>query len=114
MDVLLDNAFDLSNIVLDSVCHVKVFPWGFILPLTHLSSEQVHQSNTFTLGRIFYEVYFDEPYIKDGMLQDPVRPSDREINDELWHVIQRCCAKDPKSRPTIDEVVQEMESWKLD
>ncbi|KIL62423.1 hypothetical protein M378DRAFT_12880 [Amanita muscaria Koide BX008] len=114
MDVLLDNAFDLDNMYLDSKCHVKIFPYGSILPSTLLSSEEVHQDNISILGHTFYELYFDvyRPYFKDDKC--PVRPSDREINDELWQVIQRCCAADPKSRPTIDEVVQEMETWKLD
>ena len=39
------------------------------------------------------------------------RPYRAEIRDDVWSLIQRCCAKDAKSRPTIDEVVEEMESW---
>ena len=39
------------------------------------------------------------------------RPAEPEIRDDVWSLIQRCCAEDPKSRPTIDEVVTEMESW---
>jgi hypothetical protein len=40
------------------------------------------------------------------------RPSKPEIRDDEWQLIQRCCAKEPKSRPTMDEVVLEMEAWR--
>ncbi|KIL63018.1 hypothetical protein M378DRAFT_737331 [Amanita muscaria Koide BX008] len=95
--------------------------------MTRLSAEEVHQRNIFILGCTFYELYFNvelEQYrdiiyqsqFEDDMiqLQGPEPPSEPEISDELWQVIRRCYAADPKSRPTIQEVVQEMESWKID
>ncbi|KIL57795.1 hypothetical protein M378DRAFT_171305, partial [Amanita muscaria Koide BX008] len=42
------------------------------------------------------------------------RPTEPEIREDAWQLIQRCCAEDPESRPTIDEVVQEMESWDME
>ncbi|KIL66773.1 hypothetical protein M378DRAFT_160266 [Amanita muscaria Koide BX008] len=39
------------------------------------------------------------------------RPSDPAIREDAWQLIQWCCADDPKTRPTMDQVVQEMESW---
>ncbi|KIL61213.1 hypothetical protein M378DRAFT_167195 [Amanita muscaria Koide BX008] len=39
------------------------------------------------------------------------RPSKPKIRDDAWQLIQRCCAKDPKRRPTMDDVVREMEAW---
>jgi hypothetical protein len=39
------------------------------------------------------------------------RPTSPEIHDDVWNLIQRCCAEDPKSRPAMDEVVEEIESW---
>ncbi|KIL58005.1 hypothetical protein M378DRAFT_171130 [Amanita muscaria Koide BX008] len=42
------------------------------------------------------------------------RPSEPEIREDAWQLIQRCCAEDPESRPTIDEVVEEMESWGIE
>jgi hypothetical protein len=42
------------------------------------------------------------------------RPSKPEIHDSAWELIQRCCAVDEEDRPTIDEIVEEMESWKLE
>ncbi|KIL63015.1 hypothetical protein M378DRAFT_737239 [Amanita muscaria Koide BX008] len=120
MDVLLHNTSDLRDIFLDSECHVKILPWGSILPMTRLSAEEVHQRNIFILGCTFYELYFNAELYRnhfrfmDDMIHGPERPSEPEISDELWQVIQRCYAADPKSRPTIQEVVQEMESWKID
>jgi len=39
------------------------------------------------------------------------QPTSPEIHDDVWSLIQRCCAEDPKSRPAMDEIVKEMESW---
>jgi hypothetical protein len=39
------------------------------------------------------------------------RPIEPDIHDDVWSLIQRCCAEDPKSRPAMDEIVTEMESW---
>jgi serine/threonine protein kinase len=39
------------------------------------------------------------------------RPSEPEINENTWQLIQRCCAENPKDRPTINEVVEEVQSW---
>ena len=123
-----------DNIFVDSEWHVRIFPEGC---LTYLPVEDVRQKNITSLGRTLYEVrstltsfcfqylepwrwqlYFDVEYPyhydKNVMLEDLERPSEPEISDELWQVIERCCTGDPKSRPTIDKVVQEMESWKMD
>ena len=42
------------------------------------------------------------------------RPSMPEIHDSAWELIHRCFAKDEKSRPTMDEVVGEMEGWTVE
>ena len=39
------------------------------------------------------------------------RPTRAEIHDDVWSLIQHCCAEDPKSRPAMDEIIKEMESW---
>jgi serine/threonine protein kinase len=41
----------------------------------------------------------------------PNRQSEPKINENTWKLIQRCCAKNPADRPTIDEIVEEMQSW---
>ena len=38
-------------------------------------------------------------------------PTEPEIHDDVWSLIQRCCGENPKSRPSMDEIVKEMESW---
>ena len=63
-----------------------------------------------------YQIYFDVPISEDrgevaGRKQVGKRPTQPEIHDEVWSLIQRCCAEDTKSRPTMDEIVEEMESW---
>ena len=39
------------------------------------------------------------------------RPTEPEIHDEVWDLIQRCCAEDATNRPSMDEIVEEMKSW---
>ncbi|KAM6503617.1 hypothetical protein JOM56_000560 [Amanita muscaria] len=40
-----------------------------------------------------------------------IRPEEPQIPDNVWQLIQWCCGEDPKERPMIDQVIQEMESW---
>ncbi|KIL70362.1 hypothetical protein M378DRAFT_156487, partial [Amanita muscaria Koide BX008] len=77
-----------------------------------------NQTNIFIFGYLFYEMYFD----RDMNLRDRLefkrdiiaeKPSEPEISEDAWQLIQRCCAEDPRSRPSINEIVQEMESWKI-
>ena len=47
----------------------------------------------------------------EGRKKVVMRPTQPQIHDEVWSLIQRCCAEDIKSRPTMDEIIKEMESW---
>lgn len=38
----------------------------------------------------------------------PHRPEVHGLTDDVWALIERCWAQDPKERPTIDKVVQEL------
>jgi len=82
-------------------------------------NKHTYESSIFTLGRLFYELYFNIrlPFDESAKLKrDTIikRPSEPEIREDAWQLIQRCCAEDPESRPTINEVVQEMESWGIE
>jgi hypothetical protein len=58
-----------------------------------------------------FEVEIDH-YDRIRCTRDTVtmRPLEPEIRDDEWQLIQRCCAEDPKSRPTMDVIVREMEA----
>ena len=48
---------------------------------------------------------------KEDRTQVVKRLTEPEIHDDVWGLIQRCCAEDSESRPSMDEIVKEMESW---
>ncbi|KIL59989.1 hypothetical protein M378DRAFT_168620, partial [Amanita muscaria Koide BX008] len=66
------------------------------------------EDNIFSFGTLFYRVLFNKYY---GEVTFNTRPRKPEIPDNVWQLIQWCWVKERKKRPTIDQVVQEMESW---
>ncbi|KIL58439.1 hypothetical protein M378DRAFT_170606 [Amanita muscaria Koide BX008] len=66
------------------------------------------EDNIFSFGILFYRVLFNKYY---GEVTFNTRPRKSEIPDNVWQLIQWCWVKERKKRPTIDQVVQEMESW---
>ncbi|KIL60163.1 hypothetical protein M378DRAFT_953375 [Amanita muscaria Koide BX008] len=126
MGIVLHDNVDSSYIFLDSEFHarfqrffgltaryVKVTPNSF-LGQRWLS----YEANIFFFGCLFYEMCFDSQISHEDRIyniRDPVasRPSEPEILDDEWQLIQRCCAEDPKSRPTMDVIVREMEAWDI-
>ncbi|KIL58953.1 hypothetical protein M378DRAFT_169930 [Amanita muscaria Koide BX008] len=118
MGVVLDyRQFRLHNVVLDSHLCPK------ICCLCSTSQSLLDKKckerfsphdNIFSFGWLCYELYAgpdtwpDYP-ISSGRSVIPTRPS--EIPENAWQLIQRCCAEDPKRRPTIGEVVKEIEGW---
>ena len=83
------------------------------------------EDNVRSFGLLFYRVNFGSCFLlcflttsiqalfdqDDDELDFEIRPSEPEIPDNVWELIQWCCAKDPEERPTMYQVVQEMESW---
>ena len=62
------------------------------------------------------QIYFDVTISErrgevEGREKVVKRPNKPEIHDEVWSLIQRCCGEDTKSRPTMDEIIKEMETW---
>jgi hypothetical protein len=56
--------------------------------------------------------FSDRVFVKMDPTAKP-RPSKPEINDDVWQLIKRCCAKELHSQPTMDDVVREMEVWDI-
>ncbi|KAM6502766.1 hypothetical protein JOM56_002743 [Amanita muscaria] len=89
-----------------------------INPCTRPTSEpSLYGGNVFDFGCFFYAVYFNTEISYNETMEEKERivanrPSKPKIPDYTWQFIQRCCAKDPMNRPTIDEVVKEMETWR--
>ncbi|KAM6491789.1 Protein kinase-like domain containing protein [Amanita muscaria] len=68
------------------------------------------EDNIFSFGSLFYEMYTGFVIRPENLINSRKRPSEPEIPEYAWQLIQRCCANQ-ESRPTIDEVVNEMKGW---
>ncbi|KIL58957.1 hypothetical protein M378DRAFT_285100 [Amanita muscaria Koide BX008] len=118
MGVVLDYQFHSHDVVLDLDLCPKIH-WLCSTSQSVLDKECKERfsphDNIFSFGGICYEVYAgphtwpDYP-ISSGRRVIPKRPP--KIPKNVWQLVQRCCAEDSKSRPTIDEVVKEMEGWR--
>ncbi|KIL60753.1 hypothetical protein M378DRAFT_167728 [Amanita muscaria Koide BX008] len=123
MGIILHDAVDSDDIFLDSEFHARFRFLGLtahyinVTLIGDLNHEWLsREANIFLFGCLFYEMCFDVKISYRNRLEnnsDAVakRPSKPEIRDDEWQLIQRCCAKEPKSQPTMDEVVREMEAW---
>ncbi|KAM6492921.1 Protein kinase-like domain containing protein [Amanita muscaria] len=118
LGIVLHCSFDEDGVYLDSDNHAKVLFLGFS-PNDMCEGQfdydgigrarsSTLEDNIRQLGKLFYRVLFNKRYNVASYQTRPVKP---QIPDNVWQLIQRCCAKDPTKRPTIDQVVQEMESW---
>ncbi|KIL55860.1 hypothetical protein M378DRAFT_560737 [Amanita muscaria Koide BX008] len=108
MGVILHRQFGSDNVFLDSdlrpiiccLCSTSRFllekPW---------KERFVLEDNIFSFGCLLYE--------EDRMGAITNRPSVPEMPEFVWQLVQRCCAEDPKRRPPMDEVVQEVERWNI-
>ncbi|KIL58012.1 hypothetical protein M378DRAFT_15871 [Amanita muscaria Koide BX008] len=124
MGILLHNYVHLHDIFLDSEFHARFRFRGLTEHYVNVASNLFlgrdslsREANVFMFGCVFYEMCFDvEIGLSDRFNSNAVakRPSKPEIRDDEWYLIQRCCAKQRKSRPTIDEVgrlTNSLESW---
>ncbi|KIL68706.1 hypothetical protein M378DRAFT_823594 [Amanita muscaria Koide BX008] len=78
------------------------------------------EESIFAFGCFFYAAYFNIDTVFDTVFgteeQREIiveRPSSPKIPEYAWQLIQRCCAEDSGSRPTIEQVVKEMETWRI-
>ncbi|KAM6493664.1 hypothetical protein JOM56_010025 [Amanita muscaria] len=116
--VLSSCHMNLANIYLDPEFRVKLHISDLDIKGVKLK-KYADENSVFTFGRLFYEMYFNVDLSgsdRRGLKRDTIvkHPSEPEIREDAWQLIQRCCAEDPESQPTIDEVVQEMESWGIE
>ncbi|KAM6503620.1 hypothetical protein JOM56_000563 [Amanita muscaria] len=115
LGIVLDCHIEELNHYLDSDNHVIMVFAGF--RPSCLSDKQLKyqgygaditlETNIRSFGLLFYRVLFNYPE-EDTI---GIRPKEPEIPDNVWQSIQWFCAEASKERPTIDQVVQEMESW---
>ncbi|KAM6502513.1 hypothetical protein JOM56_002490, partial [Amanita muscaria] len=81
--------------------------------LRYESERFLYEDSIFAFGCFFYAAYFNTANDIEERRRIVVRrPSKPEIPEYAWQLIQHCCAEDPRNRPTIDDVVKEMESWR--
>ncbi|KIL67190.1 hypothetical protein M378DRAFT_296449 [Amanita muscaria Koide BX008] len=66
-------------------------------------TDYMYESNISAFGRLFHEVCF-----KGGQ-----KIVSNRLVEDARQLIKRCRAKDPESRPTMKDVVTEMEAWNL-
>jgi len=99
--IYLNDKIQGDAIIVDSKSCARIPGCGVFL---RSDAYQFLKRNVGTFGELFHEIYFDERRGETGS-----RPSKPKIHDSAWELIQRCCAKG--SRPTMDEVVEEMEGW---
>ncbi|KAM6492923.1 hypothetical protein JOM56_011057 [Amanita muscaria] len=115
LGVMLNHYFEKDYVYLDSDNHVKVQFFSFCpndmckgqFDYDGFGRSSTLEDNIHQLGRLFYRVLLNDIVYKIAA----IHPSEPEIPDNVWQFMQWCCAKDPKERPTIDQVVQEMEFW---
>ncbi|KIL62514.1 hypothetical protein M378DRAFT_165718 [Amanita muscaria Koide BX008] len=114
--------FDIGNVDLDLSLRPRIRIGAELLtlinPVMKSTSERLlYEESIFGFGCFFYQVYFNKKLRFDESIEDRrriivERPSSPKISEYVWQLIQRCCAEDPRSRPTIGEVVKEMETWR--
>ena len=65
------------------------------------------QFNSFPFGKTPFQAV---QQVKDRM--KPSRKPDPPLEDEAWNLIERCLDQDPIKRPSIDDIVEIMISWR--
>ncbi|KIL59238.1 hypothetical protein M378DRAFT_1013927 [Amanita muscaria Koide BX008] len=103
--VLSSGVIDPRFITLDSDLRAKVMFSGYftwqksVFGLDNLAAF-TSESNIAAFGFLFQKVCFrgDDP---------------KHLVEDVRRLIEGCCAKGPKSRPSIETVVKEMETWDL-
>ncbi|KAM6492878.1 hypothetical protein JOM56_011012 [Amanita muscaria] len=113
--IALDYTFDAADVYLDSNTRVK-FQCPYFEPIDVCEGQHGYarigrvstlEHDILKFGRLFNQVLLNH---KVRNIPD-TRPSEPEIPDSVWKLMHWCCAEEPEERPTIDQVVQEMESW---
>ncbi|KIL59882.1 hypothetical protein M378DRAFT_168761 [Amanita muscaria Koide BX008] len=140
MGVILHYDTDSDDIFLDPDLSPTIRFWGsfllYIVKTPSICLEErskvlmTREANVFKFGCLFHEMAFNVEILVAHEDRIPPeaqkritnlvefkrnikRPAEPEIPDTVWKLIQLCRGEDPKRRPTMDEVVMEMERWVL-
>ncbi|KIL55407.1 hypothetical protein M378DRAFT_173659 [Amanita muscaria Koide BX008] len=117
MGIVLHGEFGSNDVFLDSALHPKI---RCLCSFSRIPLEQSSKAwfsptdNIFSFGCLFYELFS----VVDTKPSSSTKQRRHLIADRpykyVWQLIQECCAEDLGNRPTMDEIVQEIESWTID
>ncbi|KIL61645.1 hypothetical protein M378DRAFT_847082 [Amanita muscaria Koide BX008] len=116
LDIIITHRFPKETVFLDSDNHATLNCFSFLPNFLRDGRLEYHsdwtlEANIRSFGLLFYSVLFNQFNADDHEISFEFRPPEPKVPDSVWQLIQWCCVKDPKERPTMDQVVQEMESW---
>ncbi|KIL65367.1 hypothetical protein M378DRAFT_161980 [Amanita muscaria Koide BX008] len=101
-----------TYIGLDSDLRAKIsyrglFAWqvreNLIFYSENFMADFEYESTIAAFAELFQKVCFDDDHEK----------LPKHLVEDARRLMERCCAEDPKSRPTVENIVQEMELWNI-
>ncbi|KAF5349267.1 hypothetical protein D9756_009383 [Leucocoprinus leucothites] len=89
-------------------------------------SKPTFKSDVYSMASVMYQIltghlpFYEFPRtatvinkLLQGILPSKPPPADQEkleLTDETWHIMERCWARSPEERPTIQEIVEELKN----
>lgn len=113
MEILLSDSIRLDDIHVDSGFRVRISSMELVWSIDGHSLQEVgqrYETDIYMFGYFFCMMYFDAELACTTSNRTSLS-TDSSVRCSVWRLIQRCFSAEGK--PTINEVVQEMESWKV-